>query len=225
MAAIASLVLSLLLLLAILVFAMAQVGEIVARHKPQIMLDAVQEELLSTAQASETPDPDPDPDPAPVKAPVQPRAKPPVNDPAPAVSAAASQDAKGAAAPAPLQPPAKVRAQPSFQDIRLVFEAGVSDLGGQEAQEFQEALAQLPGSPDSQWVISAEVLETDSVNDKNTYRLMLQIRKHMVSAGIPTSRIDMRLQKTKTAPAGSERGEIIIMVRPLVPLLLEGGRP
>lgn len=219
MAAIASLVLSLLLLLAILVFAMAQVGEIVARHKPQIMLDAVQEELLSTAPASETPDP------APAQAPVQPRVKPPVNAPAPAVPAAASQGAKGAVAPAPLQAPAKVRAQPSFQDIRLVFEAGVSDLGGQEAREFQKALAQLPGTPDSQWVISAEVLETDGVNDKNTYRLMLQIRKQMVGAGIAASRIDMRLQKTKTAPAGSERGEIIITVRPVVPLLSQGGRP
>lgn len=189
-AAVASLVLSLLLLLAILVFAMGQVGNMVARYKPQILRETLQDEIGP-------------PPAAPVAGAVRASGQEPASAPAPAPAAPAPQTAKAGV-------------HKALQEIRLVFEAGVSELAGQDLEEFRQAFEQLRRTGDSAWLITASVYEGDSVNEKNTFRLMLQIRKALTDAGLEPLRVSLRLRKTADMPPGRERGEIAVVIRPFL---------
>ena len=201
-AAVASLVLSLLLLLAILVFAMAQVGSIVAQYKPQIMREALQEELEpkrsndpQTDKQQQTPSPLPSP------------------------------SGKERPQQSPQVVPSKVKSQVAFQEIRLIFEAGASELSGPEVTEFQQAFEQVRKPADVAWQVSAAVQDADAVNEKNTYRLMLQIRKMLVWSGVELQRVDLRLNKTATAPEGRDRGDIVITIRPVSRAISKEDKP
>lgn len=192
-AAIASLVLSLLLLLAILVFAMAQVENMVAKYSAQIMRNALEEELESAVQTQ----------------------------PAPAQTSAAPRAPAPARAPAVVQPPQPVptHQQPpapsgETRDIRLVFESGAFELTAQDAAEIQEAIRRAGKPAGTRWLISASVLESDAVSERTTYRLMSQVHKTLAAGGLDQKHLDMRLRKSSTPVEGRERGEIVIYLLP-----------
>jgi hypothetical protein len=186
-AAVASLVLSLLLLLAILVFAMTQIENLVARYDQEILRARLQQEV-DAGQTEPTTRPV---SPAPV--PVSPKPE------APKPSAKDNVVAKTSKTEAPLP-----------DQIRLIFEAGVGDVSAQAAQELAAVVARLNAAKPLYWRIQAATLASDPVMEKTSYRLMMKVNQLLREQGIDEKRIQLRLQKSTVLPKGYADGEIVV---------------
>lgn len=180
-AAVASLVLSLLLLLAILVFAMTQVENMVARYEQEIL----RAQLLAQAQQEVTPQGGAGGQPTPARV-----------APLPAAQVPQAAPAKGVAA--------------DHDQLRLIFESGVADISRATVNEIGATVQQLRGYQEMKWLISASTLESDPVMEKTTYRLMLLVRKVLREQHIDEKNIELKLKKTTQPPPGYEQGEIVI---------------
>lgn len=185
-AAVASLVLSLLLLLAILVFAMTQVQNMVAKYESQILQAALQDDIEHVTPKTEAP-------PAEIR-------------PVTRQVAAAPASQFMPSAPKPIYDKTKL------SQLRLIFELGVADMPPETAKEVTQALQRMHTSAGVQWRISATTLVTDPVMEKNTYRLMLLVRDLLLKQNFKNNKIEISLSKSSQAPAGYERGEIVILI-------------
>jgi hypothetical protein len=190
-AAVASLVLSLLLLLAILVFAMTQIENLVARYEQQILRASLQQEV-DTGKTDEIRAPKP-PVPLPVPVPVLPK---PVDEKPQAKDSVVAKTSKtDTALP---------------DQIRLIFEAGVGDVSAQAAQELASVIARLKSDKPLYWVIQASTLASDPVMEKTSYRLIMKVNQLLRQQGIDEKRIQVRLQKSHVLPKGYADGEIVV---------------
>ena len=223
-AAMASLLLSLLLLLSVLVYAMTQVGTIAERYAQQIMRAVMQDELNRSSPAgghvnehrpSSTPTaavaksalPPPVGPPPVAVAPVAPPPVAPITAPAAAVAPMPAPPA-AAAVPAGSVPLSERPSGPVH--LRLVFESGVSELQPSQVAEIEAAVRQLKLPPETAWRLQVSAPETDPMYQRSAYRLLLQTRGVLSSLGYAPSRIGLQLTRSAAPPPGYERGEIAI---------------
>ncbi|PUE41683.1 hypothetical protein [Limnohabitans sp. Bal53] len=190
-AAVASLVLSLLLLLAILVFAMTQIENLVARYEQQLLRASLEQEV-DASKKDELRAPTPTV-PAPAPAPVLP--KPTAEKP----QAKDRVEAKTSKTDATLP-----------DQIRLIFEAGVGDLSPEAAQELATLMARLKSDKPLYWVIQASTVAADPVMEKTSYRLIMKVNQLLRQQGVDEKRIQVRLQKSNVPPRGYADGEIVV---------------
>jgi hypothetical protein len=188
-AAVASLVLSLLLLLAILVFAMTQIENLVARYEQELLRASLQQEL-DAGKKDETKAPT---TPVPAPAPVLP--KPTAEKPQAKDSVVAKTSKTDATLP---------------DQIRLIFEAGVGDVSPQAAQELASVIARLKSDKPLYWVIQASTVASDPVMEKTSYRLIMKVNQLLRQQGVDEKRIQVRLQKSNVLPKGYADGEIVV---------------
>lgn len=194
-AAIASLVLSLLLLLAILVFALTQVGNLVSQFRSTILRGLLEAES-NPAWA--------------------------VHMHAPLASVA--KLSQSAVAAAPDKPPAST-AKTTPRHIKLFFGNGLADIPAAHRASVAQAIERIQASPDTTWQIHATVLPHDALMERATYQLMLSVRRTLVAQAFSEKRIQLQLEPSNEAPPGYVQGEIIITLTPFESKRSDGGTP
>lgn len=217
-AAIASLVLSLLLLLAILVFALTQVGHLVSAYMQNLMREALQEvprvesasgvatgtsagaSVGGTASAGGS-------------------ASPSGNASARLASVAHPEAGRAGGTSAK---PASGLAQ---RQLRLVFAADLADIPPAQLAEVVSLLQQMQTPAEGAWSIWAPVLASDALMGRAAYRLMLSLRQTLIAQGASEKQIGLQLQPRDTPPPGYAEGEIVVYVAPLHLLSRERGQP
>ena len=179
-AAIASLVLSLLLLLAILVFALTQVGNLVSAYMQELLRDSLKAEQTypkssakGGSQSQRLPGPPPE----------------------------LSQEAVGPGTP--------------MRQLRLIFAAELADIPANQMGELVASIKQMQAPEDANWLIWSDVLSSDTVMERSAYRLMLVVRKALMTQGVSEKQIELQIKTTKTLPLRYSQGEIVIYVAPL----------
>lgn len=185
-AAIASLVLSLLLLLAILVFALTQVGNLVSTYREAIMKAVLAAERFRNSEAVQPIEKD-----TPTLTPRE-LARPPT--------------------PKPLK---AIRPDNILHQITLIFSAGVADIPEQEKLLLESAIQKTPMGAESNWRIYSTTYANDPLMERVTFLLMLTTRRTLVAQGISEKRIELQLNKSETAPANYLLGEIVVHVSPV----------
>ncbi len=185
-AAIASLVLSLLLLLAILVFALTQVGNLVSTYREAIMKAVLAAEKFRIGDAVQPTEND-----KPTLAP-QAVARPPT--------------------PKSLK---VITPDNILHQITLIFSAGVADIPEQEKLLLESAIQKTPMGAESNWRIYSTTYANDPLMERATFLLMLATRRTLVAQGIAEKRIELQLTKSETEPANYLLGEIVVHVSPV----------
>jgi Na+-transporting methylmalonyl-CoA/oxaloacetate decarboxylase gamma subunit len=221
-AAVASLVLSLLLLLAILVFAMTQVGNIVSNYMQEVIKNTWLAEQAELARAAQAAIAKPGLSPVAVRHdnrvvflrdPVLARAPDPTLTRAPAPTLAQAPE------------PGRESASPTQRNILLVFSPHVDSLTPAQRQQFANALKQLQAPDHSKWQVSSTVLASDPLMEKTSYRLVLLVRDVLLSLGLNTQNIQLQLVPSDVPPQGYQRGETVVRVSPVVVAPSTGERP
>ncbi len=221
-AAVASLVLSLLLLAGVLVVAITQIGRVVGAYNDQLMVAALEDErrameveaLQARAKAAS---PLITAEPQPVRpAPVEQR---PVAQPALRQSTTSQQQIVDIQAlegqvnrrADELQrikdELARVRenlrqaamdkpAQPALRHYRFVFGPGVQGLDGAALSQLQRRMQSDGVAPDaSSWVLEAGVANLDPVASREVYRLMLNTRSQLTDLGFSSDQVSIVLNQ------------------------------
>jgi hypothetical protein len=185
-AAIASLVLSLLLLLAILVFALTQVGNLVSNYREAIMKAVLAAERFHTSDVALPTEKE--------TTTLKPQAlvRPP--------------------APQPLQ---SIGPENTSYQITLIFSAGLADIPEQDRLLLESVIKKTPLGGESNWRIWSTTYMNDPLMERATFLLMLATRRTLVAQGISEKRIELQLFKSETAPANYSLGEIIVNVAPV----------
>lgn len=194
-AAIASLVLSLLLLLAILVFALTQVGNLVSQFRADILRGLLEAESKHRWAA-----------------------------PLPATLTSVARLSPLAVVPATTKPPAR-EAKSTPRHIKLIFANGLAEIPASHRSSVVQAIERIQATSDTAWQIRATVLPHDALMERATYQLMLSVRRTLVAQAYSEKNIYLQLEQTTEAPPGYTQGEIIITVTPLVSKLSDGGAP
>lgn len=179
-AAIASLVLSLLLLLAILVFALTQVGNLVSAYMQELLRDSLKAEQANTKSSPKRVEP------------TKSTSNPPLE----------------------LQQESVAPGTPMRQ-LRLIFAPDLADIPVNQMAELVASIKQMQAPEDSNWLVSSNVLSADALMERSTYRLMLVVRKALMTQGVSEKRVELQLKTTKTVHPRYAQGEIIIYVAPL----------
>lgn len=187
-AAIASLVLSLLLLLAILVFALTQVGNLVSNYREAIMKAVLAAERFRSSEAVEPMEKD------------MPKPMP------------ATREFERPPAPKALK---AITPENTLHQISLIFSAGVADIPEPEKLLLESAIQKIPQAAESHWRIYSSTYANDPLMERVTFLLMLATRRTLVGQGIPEKRIELQLTKTEIAPAHYLVGEIVVHVSPV----------
>ncbi len=185
-AAIASLVLSLLLLLAILVFALTQVGNLVSNYREAIMKAVLAAERFRTSDVDQ---PMLEENPSPKR---QEITRPP--------------------APKPLKP---IAPENTSHQITLIFSEGLADIPEQDKVRLESAIQKTPTGDESHWRIWATTYANDPLMERATFLLMVAARRTLVAQGISEKRIELQINKSETTPANYLVGEIIVNVAPV----------
>jgi hypothetical protein len=185
-AAIASLVLSLLLLLAILVFALTQVGNLVSNYREAIMKAVLAAEKFHTSEV------------------VQPVKK--------ETSTRKSQASTRPPAPHTLK---SIEPENTAYQITLIFSEGLADIPEQDRLLLESVIQKTPMGGESNWRIWSTTYVNDPLMERVTFLLMLAIRSTLVTQGIAEKRIELQIFKSETAPTNYSLGEIIVNVAPV----------
>lgn len=186
-AAIASLVLSLLLLLAILVFALTQVGNLVSAYMQEILRQSLLDEQAKPKVESKAVTPE--------KKWIN-RIKPEPIRPPESAQESVSPDTP-------------------LRQIRLIFGPELADIPSSQLAEVVTSIKQIQAPSDANWLIWSPVLSSDALMERAVYRLMLSVRKTLIAQGVPEKQIDLQLKATSSMPPRYQQGEIIIHVAPL----------
>jgi hypothetical protein len=184
-AAIASLVLSLLLLLAILVFALTQVGNLVSNYREAIMKAVLDAERFRTSDMD------------------QPMLK--VN------TSSKRQEVTQPQAPKPSKP---IASENNSHQITLIFSEGLADIPEQDKVRLESAIQKNSTGDESHWRIWATSYANDPLMERATFLLMVAARRTLVAQGISEKRIDLEILKSETTPLNYLAGEIIVNVAP-----------
>ncbi len=185
-AAIASLVLSLLLLLAILVFALTQVGNLVSNYREAIMKAVLAAEKFHTSEVVQ-----------PVKKETRTRK---------------SQASTRPPAPHTLK---SIEPENTAYQITLIFSEGLADIPEQDRLLLESVIQKTPMGGESNWRIWSTTYVNDPLMERVTFLLMLAIRRTLVTQGIAEKRIELQIFKSETAPTNYSLGEIIVNVAPV----------
>ena len=184
-AAIASLVLSLLLLLAILVFAMTQVGNIVSKYSNEIMRSVFLKEIDKNATNKYE------------------------NKTTKKLNSARDEESE-IKKKSPF-----FSDRTALSQIDLVFGPGLFEIPSGQVRDLISLIKKTEAPEGAQWKIWASTLENDALSERATFRLMLSIRRVLIEQGIKEKNIDVELKKSATILPGYNRGEIIINLAPL----------
>lgn len=190
-AAIASLVLSLLLLLAILVFALTQVGNIVSAYMQEILRQSLLEEQA------------------------KPRVEGKLMQELPSLFRTRPQPTSKAPEAPPEPAQEAVSPDTPLRQIRLIFASDLSEIPAAQQAEVVASIKQIQAPADASWLIWSSVLATDTLMERSVYRLMLSVRKTLVAQGVPEKQIELQLKPTHVFPPRYQQGEIVIHVAPL----------
>jgi hypothetical protein len=183
-AAIASLVLSLLLLLAILVFALTQVGNLVSNYREAIMKTVLAAERFRTSDMDQRmPEVSTSPKRQEITRPPEPKGLKPV-------------------------------AENNSHQITLIFSEGLADIPEQDKVRLESAIQQTHTGDESHWRIWATSYANDPLMERATFLLMVAARRTLVAQGISEKKIDLEILKSETTPANYSAGEIIVNVAP-----------
>jgi hypothetical protein len=185
-AAIASLVLSLLLLLAILVFALTQVGNLVSNYREAIMKAVLAAERFRTSDVAQ-----------------------------PIEKETTTLNPQALARPPAPRPLKAIGAESTLYQITLIFSAGLADIPEQEKLILESAIQKTPLGGESNWRIWSTTYVNDPVMERATFLLMLAARRTLVAQGISEKKIELQLSKSETAPANYLLGEIVVNVAPV----------
>lgn len=194
-AAIASLVLSLLLLLAILVFALTQVGHLVSAYMQTLLQETLQD------------------------VPSQPVAPQP-----PQVQARQGASAPSSRS-SPVSRSSSLAAGAPVRQVRLVFAADLADIPAAQLAEVVSLLRQMQAPSDGSWSIWSPVLSGDALMARSAYRLMWSVRQTLIAQGASEKHIGLQLKPSDTAPPNYDTGEIVVYVAPVHLLSRERGKP
>lgn len=151
-AAIASLVLSLLLLLAILVFALTQVGNLVSNYREAIMKAVLAAEKFHTSEVVQ-----------PVKKETRTRK---------------SQASTRPPAPHTLK---SIEPENTAYQITLIFSEGLADIPEQDRLLLESVIQKTPMGGESNWRIWSTTYVNDPLMERVTFLLMLAIRSTLVT--------------------------------------------
>ncbi len=199
-AAVSCLVLSLLLLAAIVVSLITQLGPLAAAHN----------ETLRQASLKRYQSPGEDPGLAGQSAPsaLSAGAAPP------RVPAVLKRSGESAAASIALPRQGDPPAAKAAGELRLVFDASLADIPASQFKDLAAALDQIDAPVGGRWQIWAAAPEADALASRTTFKLMLAVRSYMVKAGIAESLMDLRMVPQGAPPERARRGEIVIHVVP-----------
>jgi hypothetical protein len=196
-AAVSSLVLSLLLLAGVLVVAISQAGRVVDAYNRQLVAAVIADEielqsLNQTLQARTA-----------EQAQLQ-RALSHLNGQAPSPTGAAS-----------------VRNTPTVTTYRLVFAAGAKGLDDATLQQLKQHVHQASVNGRIQhWQLQVGVRGLDKEVEREAFRLMMAVRQQLIDMGIPADRMVMRMQRERSmdevsgASTGMQAGDITLMLKP-----------
>ena len=195
-AAVSCLVLSLLLLAAIVVSLITQLGSLAAAYN-ETLRQASLKRYQSPGEPSQPAQAEPSAVAAPVRAPMV------LKRPGESAVALVESPRQGA--------------QPSVRavgELRLVFDPALADIPASQLKDLATALEQIDAPPGGRWQIWAAASDADVLASRTTFKLMLAVRSYMVKVGIPESSMDLRLVPLITPTDGARRGEIVIHVVP-----------
>lgn len=214
-AAVASLVLSLLLLLAILMVAIVRGQDMVKQQRYEkvtgrkVVNDVDPSSRLNKELGQEAKQA------VPVASSMQAQASAPIS---PLISASASVAAvaKGLPAnPVPAKPVPKMLAEVNAHrmgalHLRLIFEAGAASLQKAHLSKMADAIRQQQVDESATWVVSVQVPATDPVYERAAYSLMLSVRSALLDQGAEEANIRLQLRHSPTPPSGYKKGEITV---------------
>lgn len=200
-AAIASLVLSLLLLLAILVFALTQVGHLVSAYMQTLLQETLQD------------------------VPSQPVAPQPPQVQARQGASAPSSRSSPVSPTSPVSRSSSLAAGAPVRQVRLVFAADLADIPAAQLAEVVSLLRQMQAPSDGSWSIWSPVLSGDALMARSAYRLMWSVRQTLIAQGASEKHIGLQLKPSDTAPPNYDTGEIVVYVAPVHLLSRERGKP
>lgn len=212
-AAVASLLLSLLLLAGVLVVSMTQVGRVVGAYNQQLLVTIAEDERrkieLEQTRAS--------------LALAQKKAASNPARPAPEVageSLAALQArlqqqsaelARAEAESLALQGQLRQLARPAGGDAgntyRFVFGAGAQGLDAEAIKGLAAALGPQERSASTRWLMQAEVKDMTGVSRREVYRLMLGIRAQLQALGVNPNQVRLVLDQERAPEAAPGQGE------------------
>lgn len=236
-AAVASLLLSLLLLAGVLVVAISQVGRIVGSYNRQLLSEVVDDErrtqqigeldrraqaLNSARVAAAASRPATAPVPVPALAP----ASAPERSQEQALDAQLRQ--KAAELTAAQSDWARLDAQlrqlslaaastGTRKVVRITFGAGAQGLQEQAIQELRTALSAQDLAGQRRWLIEAGAKGLNVVASREVFRLMVSLRSQLQEMGLPADRVRLVLdaQRSPQEFSGSvQSGDVVILLRP-----------
>ena len=94
--------------------------------------------------------------------------------------------------------------------LSLIFETGASSLPNDQLLEIVAAMHRQQVRANTPWVLSVQVPEFDPVFERAAYNLMLLVRSALLEKGVSVKDIRLQIQRTKKSPPGYEKGEITI---------------
>lgn len=195
-AAISCLVLSLLLLAAIIVSVITQLGMIAAAYRKELVLEALKvfsypdpqviQDKVSISALSRTP--------VPTK----------TNSPA-------QLDVPQVAVPQ--------------EQLRLVFASTLSSIPESQQSTVAQAIAKMTAPKGGRWRIWAAVAESDELNKRTTFQIMTSLRSLMGRWGVSETAIELRILNLPQLNTGAAPGEVVIYVAPFATSVNTGSRP
>jgi len=232
-AAVASLLLSLLLLAGVLVVAISQIGRVVGSYNRQLLSEVIDDErrgqqideldrraqVLNMARAA-TPAPRPVPVPAlaPATAPERSRElalDAQLRQKAAELTAAQSDWARLDAQARQLSLAAALTG--TSKVVRITFGAGAQGLEEQAVQALRTALGAQDLNAQRRWLIEAGAKGLNVVANREVFRLMLSLRSQLQEMGLPAERVRLVLdpQRSPQEFNGSvQSGDVVILLRP-----------
>ena len=191
-AAISCLVLSLLLLASIIVSLITQLGTIAAAYNDQLVAEALKQ-YSSSAELMVA-----------VESVAQTRAFVP--------------------APTAVRPPTTgslpqldlPQTPVPHDQLRLVFGNTLAAIPPSHENMLVKAIAKMEAPAGVPWRIWAAALESDEMNKRTTFGIMVSVRSLMARSGVPESSIELRILPVRTLPPGAAPGEVVIYIAPLV---------
>lgn len=104
---------------------------------------------------------------------------------------------------------------PKISEIVLIFADKVNDISQEQRPVIAQGLRELSASADSRWAILAFAPESDTVLRRSTFRLMVSVRNFLASEGIAESRVELRMEPQPVSNESAPAGSIVVRIVPL----------
>lgn len=111
--------------------------------------------------------------------------------------------------PVPTDPTLKI------SEIVLIFADKVNDIPEEQRPAIAQGLRELNAAADTRWTILAFAPESDAVLRRSTFRLMVAVRNFVSSQGIAESRVELRIEPEPVSREPAPEGSIVVRIVPL----------